>query len=174
MVSNTDYPGTRTATVKAAKDLYGAGSTECATVEKAWSAVDVTPTGVTCGGSTPTPTPGGNLLLKPGFASGSTSWNATSGVITNGDGATPHTGSSYAWLDGYGSSHTDTLSQAVAVPATATAPKLSFWEKITTLETGSTAYDTLKVQVVDGTTTTTLATSPTPTPRPATSSARST
>ncbi|MCX5216026.1 M4 family metallopeptidase [Kitasatospora sp. NBC_00240] len=162
MVSNTDYPGARTATVKAAKDLYGAGSTECATVEKAWSAVNVAATSTTCGAGTPTPTPtptpSGNLLLNPGFESGTTSWSATSGVITNGTGATPHSGSFYAWLDGYGTAHTDTASQAVAVPAAATAARLSFWGKITTEEFGTTAYDTLKVQVVTGTTTTTLAT----------------
>ncbi|PBC71230.1 Zn-dependent metalloprotease [Streptomyces sp. TLI_235] len=156
MTSNTDYPGARTATVKAAKDLYGAGSTECAAVEKAWGAVSVAPTATTCGGTTPPPT--GNLLLNPGFESGATSWTGTSGVITTDAGAAPRTGSYYAWLDGYGSTHTDTLSQSVTIPSTATAPKLTFWNRITTAETGTTAYDTLKVQVVNGTTTTTLAT----------------
>ncbi|WP_354637791.1 M4 family metallopeptidase [Kitasatospora camelliae] len=157
MTSNTDYPGARTATIKAAKDLYGTGSTQCAAVEKAWSAVSVAPTSTTCGGTTPPPT-GGNLLLNPGFESGATSWTSSTGVITNDAAAAPRTGTYYAWLDGYGSAHTDTLSQSVSIPATATAPKLSFWNKITTEETGTTAYDTLKVQVVDGTTTTTLAT----------------
>ncbi|KQV12404.1 MULTISPECIES: M4 family metallopeptidase [unclassified Kitasatospora] len=162
MVSATDYPGARTATVKAARDLYGAGSTECATVEKAWSAVNVAPTATTCGGAaptpSPTPTPGGNLLLNPGFESGTAPWSASSGVITSDTNASPRTGSYYAWLNGYGSAHTDTLSQSVTIPATASAPKLTFWNKITTAETGSTAYDTLKVQVVNGTTTTVLTT----------------
>ena len=45
---------------------------------------------------------------------------------------------------GYGSAATETLSQSnVAVPAG--SPKLTFWLKVTTQETGSTAYDTLKV-----------------------------
>ncbi|MEU9130377.1 M4 family metallopeptidase [Kitasatospora sp. NPDC048540] len=158
MTSNTDYPGARTATVKAAKDLYGAGSTQCAAVEKAWSAVSVAPTATTCGGGTTPPPSTGNLLLNPGFESGTSPWTGTSGVITNDAGAAPRTGSYYAWLDGYGSAHSDTLSQSVSIPATATAPKLTFWNRITTAETGSTAYDTLKVQVVNGTTTTTLAT----------------
>ncbi|MFI6849143.1 M4 family metallopeptidase [Kitasatospora sp. NBC_00085] len=158
MTSNTNYPGARTATIKAAKDLYGASSTQCAAVEKAWSAVSVAPTATTCGGTTEPPAPSGNLLLNPGFESGATSWTSTSGVVTKDAGQLPRTGSYYAWLNGYGSAHTDTLAQTVTVPATATAPKLSFWIKIATGETGTTAYDTLKVQVVDGTTTTTLAT----------------
>ncbi|WP_431677370.1 M4 family metallopeptidase [Kitasatospora sp. KL5] len=157
MTSNTDYPGARTATIKAAKDLYGAGSTQCAAVEKAWGAVSVAPTATTCGGTTPPPS-GTNLLLNPGFESGTASWTSSTGVITTDAGQTPRNGSYYAWLDGYGTAHTDTLSQSVSIPATATAPKLTFWNKITTAETGTTAYDTLKVQVVNGTTTTTLAT----------------
>ncbi|MFD0345892.1 hypothetical protein ACFQ0M_07015 [Kitasatospora aburaviensis] len=79
-------------------------------------------------------------------------------MVTKDAGQLPRTGSYYAWLNGYGSAHTDTLAQTVTVPATATAPKLSFWIKIVTGETGTTAYDTLKVQVVDGTTATNLAT----------------
>ena len=41
MTSSTDYQGARTATLNAASDLYGAGSTEYATVAAAWSAVNV-------------------------------------------------------------------------------------------------------------------------------------
>ncbi|MFG2827218.1 M4 family metallopeptidase [Streptomyces sp. NPDC048434] len=42
MVSTTDFHDARAATLHAAKDLYGAGSTEYKTVDKAWSAVNVT------------------------------------------------------------------------------------------------------------------------------------
>ncbi|WP_330341756.1 M4 family metallopeptidase [Streptomyces sp. NBC_00557] len=42
MVSTTDFHDARIATLKAAKDLYGANSTEYKTVDKAWAAVDVT------------------------------------------------------------------------------------------------------------------------------------
>lgn len=42
MVSTTDFHGARVATLKAAKDLYGASSTEYKTVDKAWAAVNVT------------------------------------------------------------------------------------------------------------------------------------
>lgn len=42
MVSTTDFHDARTATLHAAKDLYGATSTEYKTVDKAWAAVNVT------------------------------------------------------------------------------------------------------------------------------------
>ncbi|MFF4499698.1 M4 family metallopeptidase [Streptomyces sp. NPDC001401] len=41
MTSSTNYAGARTATLNAAKDLYGAGSTEYNAVAAAWSAVNV-------------------------------------------------------------------------------------------------------------------------------------
>ncbi|MFE0672389.1 M4 family metallopeptidase [Streptomyces sp. NPDC058867] len=41
MTSSTDYAGARTATLNAAKDLYGAGGTEYKAVAAAWSAVGV-------------------------------------------------------------------------------------------------------------------------------------
>ncbi|GAA2238139.1 M4 family metallopeptidase [Streptomyces nogalater] len=42
MVSSTDFHQARTATLKAAKDLYGANSTEYKTVDTSWAAVNVT------------------------------------------------------------------------------------------------------------------------------------
>ena len=41
MTSSTNYSGARTATLSAAQDLYGAGSTQYAAVAAAWSAVSV-------------------------------------------------------------------------------------------------------------------------------------
>ena len=109
------------------------------------------------GGTTPPPT-GGNLLLNPGFESGAVSWTGTAGPITNNTGRPARTGSWKAWLGGNGSTSTETVQQSVAIPSTATAATLSFWLRTDTAESGSTAYDTMKVQVVDGATTTTLAT----------------
>jgi Zn-dependent metalloprotease len=43
MVSTTDFHDARVATLQAAKDLYGATSTEYKTVDQAWAAVNVTP-----------------------------------------------------------------------------------------------------------------------------------
>ena len=114
-----------------------------------------------------TPTSGGGggtpqqLLLNPGFESGATAWTASSGVITAGTTGEPtHSGANEAWLDGYGSAHTDTLYQTVAIPSTITTATLSFWLHINTAETGTTAYDTLKVQIRNsgGTVLATLAT----------------
>ncbi|WP_371569729.1 hydrolase [Streptomyces canus] len=100
------------------------------------------------GGSTCTPA---QLLGNNGFESGSSAWSGTSGVITNSGDESARTGSYYAWLAGYGSAHTDTLSQSVTVPAACTTATLSFYLHVDTAETTtSTAYDTLKVQVLNG------------------------
>lgn len=110
---------------------------------------------------TPTPVPGAELLLNRGFESGGVNWTATAGVITNSTGQTPRTGSWYAWLDGYGTTHTDSLFQQITVPSTANSVTLSFWLKITTAETTTTtAFDRLQVQVRNSSNTvlTTLAT----------------
>nr|WSX73388.1 immune inhibitor A [Streptomyces sp. NBC_00899]WSX80546.1 immune inhibitor A [Streptomyces sp. NBC_00899] len=88
------------------------------------------------------------LIANPGFESGSSSWTATSGVINNSSGEAAHAGSYKAWLDGYGTATTDTVAQSVTIPA-GCAARLSFWLHIDTAETGSTVYDTLKVQVLN-------------------------
>jgi len=107
------------------------------------------------GGSTPPPT-GNNVLQNPGFESGATVWTATSGAITNASGAPARTGTWKAWLNGYGRSTTDTVSQSITVPSGAT---LSFYLYVSSAETTTTtAYDRLQVQVVRGGTTTTLGT----------------
>ena len=63
--------------------------------------------------------------------------------MINTDGAHSHAGSGYAWLDGYGTTHTDTLSQSVAVPAGCKAT-LTYYLSISTSETTTTtAYDKL-------------------------------
>jgi subtilisin family serine protease len=99
-------------------------------------------------GAPPPPPPGTELLLNRGFESGGVNWVATAGVVTNSTGQTPRTGSWYAWLDGYGTTHTDTLYQQITVPASATTVTLTFWLKITTAETTTTtAFDTLRVQI---------------------------
>ncbi|SCL16187.1 Serine protease, subtilisin family [Micromonospora rhizosphaerae] len=94
----------------------------------------------------------GQKLANPGFESGNTGWTATSGVIGQygSSGQPPRSGTWNAWLDGYGTSHTDTLAQSVALPAGCSSYSLSFWLHIDTAETTtSTAYDTLRVQVLN-------------------------
>ncbi len=90
------------------------------------------------------------LLGNPGFENGSASpapWVVSTGVIDNSAGEAAHAGTWKAWMDGYGSAHTDTLSQTVAIPAAITSASLNLYLHIDTKETGTTAYDTLKVQL---------------------------
>jgi serine protease len=94
------------------------------------------------------------LLGNPGFETGSAApWTSTAGVINpNGAGETAHSGSWYAWLDGYGFTHTDTLSQAVTIPSGCTGTTFSFWLHIDTAETTTTTpYDKVTI-TANGTT----------------------
>ncbi|MFD0276030.1 M4 family metallopeptidase [Kitasatospora sp. NPDC127111] len=234
MTSTTNYADARTATLSAAKDLYGENSPEWIQVGTAWAAVNVgtvppNPGGVTVtspgnqstkvgtavnlaikasGGTAPlsysatglpaglsinastgvitgTPTTVGTsnvtvtakdaagktgtasftwavtdttsnctpaqLLGNAGFETGSAApWTATSGVVDNSSSQAAHGGTWKAWLNGYGSTHTDTLSQTVTIPANCKAT-LSFYLHIDTAESGSTVYDKLAVSV-NGTT----------------------
>jgi hypothetical protein len=80
---------------------------------------------------------------------------------TGCSGESAHTGVGFAWLDGYGTTHTDTLSQSVAIPSGKSSATLQYYLHIDTSETTkSTAYDTLNVQVLNssGTVLATLAT----------------
>ena len=86
------------------------------------------------------------------------SWTGTAGPITSNTGRPARTGSWKMWLGGNGSTSTETEQQSVTIPSTATSATLSFWLRTDTAESGSTAYDTMRVQVVDGATTSTLAT----------------
>ena len=94
------------------------------------------------------------LLGNPGFETGSAApWTEThpsGGSLVSHTTAEPaRTGSYDAWLDGYGTATTDTLAQTVTLPSACATDTFSFWLHINTAETGSTAYDTLKVQVLN-------------------------
>ena len=154
--SSSSYLKYRTWTLQAAKNLTPNDCTNFLKVKAAWDAVSVPAQAAdpTCGTTTPPP-PGGNLLQNPGFKSGSTSWTGTTGVITSSTGRPARTGTWKAWLGGNGSTSTETISQTVTIPATATAASLSYWIRTDTAESGSTVYDRMQVQVVvDGVATT--------------------
>ena len=92
----------------------------------------------------------GQKLGNAGFESGNTIWSATSGVIGQygSSGEPTHGGTWDAWMDGYGTTHTDTLSQSVTIPAGCTSSTLSFYLHIDTAETTTaTAYDKLTVKI---------------------------
>jgi serine protease len=104
------------------------------------------------------------LIVNGGFETGSAApWALTAGVLCSNSGCpgeTAHNGSWFAWLDGYGFTHTDTATQTVSIPAGKTTATLAFYLHIDTQEVGSIAYDTLRVQVLNssGTVLATLAT----------------
>jgi subtilisin family serine protease len=107
-----------------------------------------TPTPTPTPSPTPTPPPGSQLLLNPGFELGNVNWVATTGVVNNSASRPARTGSWYAWLDGYGTTHTDSLYQQITIPASATSATLSFYVRIDTAETTTTtAFDKLQIQV---------------------------
>ncbi|OIJ62768.1 M1 family aminopeptidase [Streptomyces mangrovisoli] len=88
-------------------------------------------------------------VTNGGFESGTSPWTQSSStVITSRTGQSAHAGSSYAWLDGVGSTHTDTLSQSVTIPTGCASASLTFWLHIDTAETTtSTAYDKLTAKI---------------------------
>jgi Zn-dependent metalloprotease len=148
----SSYLKYRTWTLTAAKNLYGTSTcAEFNAVKAAWDAVSVpAQTGdPTCttggGGGTCTAS---QLLGNPGFETGTAApWTASSGVVDSSTGQPARSGSWKAWLDGYGSTHTDTLSQSVTIPSGCTSATLSFYLHIDTAETTTTtAYDKLTVK----------------------------
>ncbi|WP_333679455.1 protease pro-enzyme activation domain-containing protein [Dyella sp.] len=94
------------------------------------------------------------VIGNPGFETGTASpWSMSSGVLCSNSGCSgevAHNGSWFAWLDGYGTTHTDTVSQSVSIPSGKTSATLQFYLHIDTAETtATTAYDKLKVQLVN-------------------------
>jgi Zn-dependent metalloprotease len=88
------------------------------------------------------------ILGNPGFETGSAPWTATANVIGAFTGQSPHGGTRFAWMDGYGTNHTDTLQQTVTIPAGCTNSTLSFWLHIDSAETTtSTQFDRLTVKL---------------------------
>ncbi len=151
LTSSSKYANARTGAIKAAKDLYGASSAECKGVEAAFTAIAVPAGTEKCDGGTTPPEPTGGALTNGGFESGQTGWTGTSGPITNDTGRPAHSGSWKLWLGGNGAPATEKESQSFAVPATATSPTLTYWIRIDTAESGTTAYDTAAVKI-NGTT----------------------
>jgi hypothetical protein len=89
------------------------------------------------------------VVTNGDFESGTSPWTQSStSVITNRTGQSAHGGTSFAWLDGVGSTHTDTLSQSVMIPSECSSATLTFWVHIDTAETTtSTAYDKLTAKI---------------------------
>jgi hypothetical protein len=154
-------PGSGSSTLTFTASSTAAAGTSTITINASGGTVSHSTTvslTITSGGTTT------QIIGNPGFENGSTNtapWTLTSGVINNSTSEPPHSGSWDAWLDGYGTTHTDTVLQQVTIPAAATAATLTFFLHIDTAETSTTtAFDTLTVQVRNssGTVLSTLAT----------------
>jgi hypothetical protein len=93
--------------------------------------------------------PARQLLGNAGFESGKRApWTGSADVITRSSAAVrARAGSWLAWLDGFGTTHTDTLAQTVTIPAGCQAATLSFWLKITSADPRGKASDTFTVTV---------------------------
>jgi hypothetical protein len=89
-------------------------------------------------------------LNNPGFESGNQDWSSSVDVINNDTNEPARTGQFKAWLGGYGTPRTDTLSQRVTLPAAATAITLEFFLHISTEEIQNQQFDTLRVRVRRG------------------------
>ncbi|MFE3992862.1 M28 family peptidase [Streptomyces goshikiensis] len=96
------------------------------------------------GGGTCTPR---QVVANGGFENGGAPWTASAGVITNQSGEAPHAGSYMAWLNGWGSSRTDSASQSLAVPSGCSSYQLAFYLHIDTDEDESVVYDRFTVSV---------------------------
>ena len=98
------------------------------------------------------------LLGNPGFENGKsnpapwvlTTTHSTNLIIANSSQEPPHSGTFDAWLDGFGTTTTDTIMQQITIPANATSATLSFWLHIDTAETSTTRqFDTMQAQIRD-------------------------
>jgi Zn-dependent metalloprotease len=89
-------------------------------------------------------------VTNGGFESGVTGWSGTTGTIGTwvGSGEVPYEGSYFAYLGGNGTTASETITQAVVLPSTATSAQLTFALHIDTAETTTTTvYDKLVVTV---------------------------
>lgn len=97
----------------------------------------------------PAPTcPAANLLGNGGFETGTAApWTASPAVVDNRALQPARTGSWKAWLNGFGSANTETLSQSVSIPAACTSAHLTFSLRIDSAETLPNAYDGLSLAI---------------------------
>jgi hypothetical protein len=117
-------------------------------VAKAYDAANNVGTSTTVAFSVSNTTTATERMLNGGFESGAVSWTTSSGVITNSTTYAAHAGTWKAWLNGFGTTHTDYAYQPVTIPATVTKATLTVWLRVVSAETTTTsAYDTLKVQM---------------------------
>ncbi|GLZ41585.1 zinc metalloprotease [Actinokineospora sp. NBRC 105648] len=109
------------------------------------------PTSSTTPPTTTTQPPGGcsgQKVLNGGFESGKTNWSDPNTTIGNWTSYNEpaRSGSNSSWLGGWGSTHTDTVTQSISIPAGCRAT-LTFWLHVDSAETENLAYDKLAVSL---------------------------
>ena len=88
---------------------------------------------------------GWQRLVNPSLEGDARGWR-TSADVSITDKRWAHSGAGFAWLDGYGTAHTDTLSQAILLPAHCHA-SFTFWLWTTTDDDTGRIHDTLQMTV---------------------------
>ena len=152
--------GTQVSATSATYSFTAQSSDNGAVIKATVTDSSSTPVTATSGNATLTvsTTGGGSAerVTNGGFENGTTGWAGTTGAIGTFNGQTAYEGSRYAYLGGNGTTATETLTQSVSIPSTATVADLTFALHIDTAETGSTVYDKLIVTAKgsSGTTTT--------------------
>jgi subtilase family serine protease len=93
------------------------------------------------------------LLGNPGFETGSISpWTSTPGVLADiFEGVPAQAGDYLAWLDGYGTGHTDTVAQKVTIPATCNTAVFNYWVEVNSTTTNTANKLVLQVLNSSGT-----------------------
>ncbi|MYM25545.1 M4 family peptidase [Duganella sp. FT135W] len=147
--SATNYADARNKVLLAAQELYGATSKEAIAVQRAYAAINVgTDMDEASGGGGGGGDGGGEpaeRIVNGGFENGATGWSGSTFVIGAHPAQAPYEGTRYAWLGGNGRRASETLTQRITIPASATSAQLSFALHIDTDETSNTVYDTLTV-----------------------------
>ncbi|MRX11653.1 M4 family peptidase [Pseudoduganella sp. FT25W] len=144
--SATNYADARNKVLQAAQELYGTASKEAVAVQRAYAAINVGADIDEEGGGGGDGGEAVERVVNGGFENGVTGWGGTTGVIGAHSGQSAYEGARFAWLGGNGRRSTETLTQQVQIPATASSAQLSFALHIDSAETTRcTAYDTLVV-----------------------------
>jgi Zn-dependent metalloprotease len=144
MTSGANYRDARDATIRAARDLYGATSGACQAVVRTWTSLLVGPGLWGCAGPL-TASGGANKVKNGGFETGKLPWVAPAGVIVS---TLPlaRTGKGFAYLNGFGRANTQTLKQTLTLPK-AQRITLSYYLAVDSAEKLNNAHDALSVQV---------------------------
>jgi len=93
------------------------------------------------------------LITNGGFETGSISpWTSSAGVLADtADGVPAQAGSYLAWMDGYGSAHSDTLAQSVTIPSTCVSASFTYWVEVNSTTTNTSNKLVLDVDNSSGT-----------------------